>query len=76
MKKMYILSDTFNGREISRHQSLENALKARAKHLRAVKRANGANSYLTYSITRADGEEIEENELDWVENQLIQSGKI
>ena len=48
---MYILTDTFNDRELSKHRTLEAAVKAQRKHLRAVKRANGESSYLTYSIT-------------------------
>lgn len=60
---MYILTDTFNNREISRHRTLAAAVIARMKHLKAVRKANGGNSYLTYGFSRTDGKEIEEMEL-------------
>lgn len=66
----YILTDTFNSSEISRHTTLLNAVKAQRRHLRAVKRANGRDSYLTYSITRSDGQKIEEMEILQIEEQL------
>ena len=64
---MYTLTDTFNGYTISRHRTLEAAIRAQRRHLAAVRRANGSNSYLTYEITRngerIDGERWEEAEL-------------
>jgi hypothetical protein len=56
---MYHLRDTFNYRLISRHRTLEAAIRARRRHLAMIRRANGPNSYLTYDITR-DGEPIGE----------------
>lgn len=56
-----ILSDTFNGVQISTHRSVLAAEKASRAHLRAVKRANGASSYLTYSIAAADGSDISDD---------------
>ena len=55
-----ILTDTFNNRVISRHRTVEGAVKARAKHSRAVERANGRGSYITYSIRAEDGSDISE----------------
>ena len=55
---MYTLTDTFNKRKISSHRTVEAAVKAERKHLRAVKRANGRDSYLTYSITSDDGRDL------------------
>ena len=55
---MYTLTDTFNGRTISRHRTLEAAVRADARHARAVRRANGASSYIPTRITR-DGESID-----------------
>lgn len=52
------LTDTFNKRVISTHRTVVAAVAKRRKHLRAVKRANGPSSYLTYSITAADGSDI------------------
>jgi hypothetical protein len=64
---MYTLIDTFNNYTISRHRTLEAAIRAQRRHLSAVRRANGPNSYLTYEITlngeRIDGERWEEAEL-------------
>jgi hypothetical protein len=55
---MYILSDTFNKVEISRHRTARNAVKAQYRHLAAVKKANGPNSYLTYSIKHSSGRDV------------------
>ena len=46
----YTLKDAFNDIILSRHKTIDAAIKARKKHLRAVKRANGENSYLDYII--------------------------
>lgn len=56
---MFILHDTFNDREISRHRKLENAIKAQRKHAAAVRRANGKNSYIPTKITHADGTSVD-----------------
>ena len=49
---MIILSDSFNGNKISSHRSVLGAVKAQQKHDRAVKRNNGANSYVWYEFKR------------------------
>ena len=46
----YVLKDAFNGVILSRHKTIDAAVRAKDKHLRAVKRANGENSYLEYII--------------------------
>lgn len=46
----YILKDAFNNVVLSRHRTIEAAVRARKKHLQAVKKANGQNSYLDYII--------------------------
>lgn len=56
-----ILTDTFNCRKISSHRTVEKAVEARDAHHRAVKKANGSSSYLTYSITSDDGRDISED---------------
>jgi hypothetical protein len=66
-----ILTDTFNNRQISTHRTIEAAVKAQAKHLRAVRRANGENSYLTYSIDAEDGSDIR-REVEIAEEALYQ----
>lgn len=58
---MYKLIDTFNNVLLSKHRTLRNAIIAKAKHLVAVKKANGQNSYLTYDIIDEKGV-ISENE--------------
>jgi hypothetical protein len=58
MNAMYILTDTFNGRELSRHRTIEAAVKAMQRTDRAVKRNNGSTSYLPMAITASDGSDI------------------
>ena len=57
---MIILTDTFNSRKISSHREVEAAVKAQSNHVKAVKKANGSSSYLTYSITSSAGRDIGE----------------
>lgn len=59
---MYYLINTMSrveanhvGRVISRHRTIETALKAQAKLARSVREANGQNSYLPTTILK-DGE--------------------
>ena len=66
---MFTLTDTFNGVIISRHRTLERAVRAERRHLAAVRRANGKNSYLTYSITR-DGRPVDPDDI-WPIQQEI-----
>lgn len=61
---MYALIDTFNDREISQHKTLEACAKAQSRHLDRVRRANGKDSYLTYSVRHADGTKLTEAEQD------------
>ncbi len=56
-QKMITLIDTFNGRALSRHRTLKNAVIAQRKHDALVKKNNGPGSYLTYSF-EADGEPV------------------
>ena len=60
----YTLTDTFNNQVISRHFSVVAAVKNQTRHLRAVRKANGKNSYLTYSITADDHRDISEEIFD------------
>jgi hypothetical protein len=55
---MYTLTDSFNRRYISTHRTLVAAILAEGLHSRAVRRHNGAHSYVTYSIRRSDGAPI------------------
>ena len=58
----YELHDTFNNRVISRHLTIAAAVAAKNFHRQAVKKANGENSYLTYDVTRKNGEPLTEFE--------------
>ena len=66
----FILTDTFNDREISTHRTLEAAVKAERTHLRRVKKANGPNSSLTYKITASDGTWIDPDQVDHIKHEL------
>ena len=46
MKITYRIYDSFNRRVLSNHRSIKAAVIAADKFLRAVKRANGSNSYI------------------------------
>lgn len=68
---MYTLHNTFIDRPISRHRTLLNAVRAKRKHYRAVKRLNGDNAYVPYKIT-LDDEPVQWNEVivaEWTLDQ-------
>lgn len=60
---MILLLDTFNHYTISRHRSILAAVKASRKHARAVKRHNGANSYIPYGYRNSDGTPVDPDEV-------------
>ena len=55
----FTLRNTFVDATISRHKTLAAAVAAMDKHLRGVKRANGASSYLTYEILDPSGRKVD-----------------
>ena len=55
---MITLIDTFNNVIISKHRNRYNAIKAMHKHIESVKKANGKDSYLTYSLKDVDGKKV------------------
>jgi hypothetical protein len=58
-KNMFKLIDTFNNHTISTHRTLDAAVKAQAKHSKAVTKANGASSYIPKKIVEViKGEEV------------------
>jgi hypothetical protein len=62
---MFKLIDTFNNCTISTHRTLDAAVKAQAKHSRAVSRANGSNSYIPKKIVEVVmGEEVPVDQYD------------
>lgn len=67
---MYTLHDTFNNRPISRHRSIVAAVRAMRRHAAAVRRRNGPNSYVTYSITDDAGERVPSCEIETAEHVL------
>jgi len=63
---MFALINIYASPEIivSRHRTLVAAIRAQAAHSRAVKRANGGNSYLPTSIREIrDGETVRIDEM-------------
>ena len=67
---MIELHDTFNNVIVSRHRSIGAAIKNQRRHLAAVKRANGENSYLTYGFRYSDGSSIEYEEIIQTQMEL------
>jgi len=62
---MFKLIDTFNARTISTHRTLDAAVKAQAKHSRAVRKANGSSSYIPKKIVEVvNGEETPVDQYD------------
>ena len=57
----FTLHDTFNGGTVSVHRSIETAVRASMRFHRAVKRANGKNSFITTEI-RCDGKRLDDNQ--------------
>jgi hypothetical protein len=57
---MFALYDTFNQKVISKHRSVEAAIKADERLQRAVKRANGDNSYLPTDLRLIERGELRE----------------
>ena len=60
---MYELYDTFNKRVVSRHRTLDAAVKADRRLQRAVKRGNGQSSYLPTEYHK-DGERLTDDEYE------------
>ena len=63
-KTDYTLRNTFSDATISRHETLAAAVAAMDRHMRAVKRANGASSYLTYEILDPSGKKASRCDID------------
>ena len=62
----FTLNDNFNSRVISVHRSIKTAVRASYRFSRAVKRANGQNSYIP-TVILCDGkplDEIQQQEAD------------
>ncbi|MCC5871525.1 MAG: hypothetical protein JJU22_03935 [Gammaproteobacteria bacterium] len=55
---LYVVMDTFNDQAISRHRTLEAAVRADDRFRRAVRRANGPTSYIPTVILDPAGERI------------------
>lgn len=63
----YTLHDTFNGGTISVHRSIKTAVRASYRFTRAVKRANGQNSFIPTEI-RCNGTLLNENQQQEADN--------
>ena len=59
----FTLRDTFNGVTVSTHRSLESAVAADIRFGKAVKRANGASSYIPTEIL-CDGERLSDDQIE------------
>ena len=59
----YTLHDTFNRTLISRHRTLEGAVKADLFHARAVRRHNGPTSYIPTEI-RCNGKRLDDEQME------------
>lgn len=68
---MIELWDSFNDVFISRHFNLKNAILAQHKHLQRVKKANGQNSYLTYSFKYKNGQTVDAHEVNETKVNLL-----
>jgi hypothetical protein len=73
----YTLHDTFNDYIISRHRTLEGAVRADLAHARAVKRFHGPNSYLPTEIRR-DGRRLDNDDFEAMQSisLWIQTGGV
>jgi hypothetical protein len=71
----YTLHDTFNRTLISRHRTLEGAVKADLAHARAVRRHNGPTSYIPTEI-RCDGKRLDDDQMESMQSisYWIQTG--
>ena len=56
---MYTLRNTFGDATISQHRTLAAAVAAMDRHWRAVRRANGRDSYVTYEILDPAGAKVD-----------------
>lgn len=57
----FTLHDTFNDRTISVHRSIKTAVRASYRFSRAVKRANGQNSFIP-TVILCDGKRMDEDQ--------------
>jgi hypothetical protein len=71
---MISLIDTFNDVVISRHRDIENAIKAKHKHIKAIQKYNGKDSYLTYSIKDSSGKKVSNFDIESAELSLLNLG--
>jgi hypothetical protein len=73
----YTLEDTFNGRVVSRHRTLEAAVRASYRFARAIRRANGENSYLPTEIL-CDGQPLDDSQQESMDGIRwgIETGRI
>lgn len=63
----FTLHDTFNGGTISVHRSIKTAVRASYRFTRAVKRANGQNSFIP-TVILCDGKRLDENQQQKADN--------
>jgi len=66
--KTYTLIDSLNNREISRHKSVLNAVRAQYNHAAALSKSE--DGYVWYRILDSDGKEVNEHELTFAQFQV------
>jgi len=73
----FTLHDTFNDYIISRHRTLEGAVRADLAHARAVRRHNGPTSYIPTEI-RCNGRRLDNEEFEAMQSisLWIQTGGV
>ena len=63
IKIMYLLRDTFNDRNISKHRLISGAVKAGRAHAAKVEKNNGRGSYIPTEIVKANRQRLDHWEL-------------
>jgi hypothetical protein len=66
---MYAVYDTFNNKIVSRHRTIEAAVKADRRFQNKVQRIHGQSSYIPTTIKKIEGRELldlEENDHLWM----------
>jgi hypothetical protein len=67
----FTLHDTFNFRTISVHRSIKTAVRASYRFLRAVKRANGKDSFIP-TVILCDGKRLNESQQQEADNVRLE----
>lgn len=72
---MYILKDTYNNCEISRHRTLEQVINSRDKHARKVMKTDDQGHLISYSVVKDNGEPVSEEDIVQAQCRVWIKGK-